>query len=61
VSYWFPVHFALAMFGAALQSKALGVCIVFGLGLIAVYPSEDAAGLLAILFLPAYLVASFRD
>jgi len=61
MDYFFPAYFALAMFAGALQSKALAVCICFCLGLVAVYPNQDLAGLLTVLFLPAYLVASFRD
>jgi hypothetical protein len=58
---WFPAYFALAMFSAALNSKALGVSLCFALSLVALYPDSDKAGLTAILFLPAYLLASFRD
>jgi len=61
VSLWFPAYFALAMFLGALQPKALGLVIVFALGLVALYPYEEPAGLLTILLVPAYLLASFRD
>ena len=58
---WYPAYFALAMFCAALNPKALGACIVFALGLVCVHPAEDPALLLSVLFLPAFLLASFRD
>jgi len=61
VEYFYPALFVLAMFGAALQSKALGVSICFALGLVGVYPSVEGATMLFILYLPAYLLASFRD
>jgi hypothetical protein len=57
---WYPAYIALAMFCAAMQSKALGVCLCFVIGLGVVYPAEDPALMLAILFMPAFLLASFR-
>ena len=59
--YWFPAYFVLAMFCAALQARALGLCVVFSVGLLALYPDNATAGLLTVFFLPAYLLASFRD
>jgi hypothetical protein len=59
--YFFPAYFTLAMFAAALQPKALGMCICFAIGLLALYPQTDQAAMLTLLFLPAYLLASFRS
>jgi hypothetical protein len=59
--YFFPAFFVLAMFGSALNPKTLGMSICFSIGLLAVMPDTDKAGLLTIFYLPAYLLASFRD
>lgn len=61
MSYWFPAYFTLAMFCSALNPKALGLCITFALGLVALFPDDAAAGFLTLFFLPAYVLASFRD
>jgi hypothetical protein len=61
MEYWFPAYFVLALFMAALNPKALGTVIVFGLGLVCFYPDTTKAGFLALFCLPAYLLASFRD
>jgi len=61
MDYYFPAYFVLAMFGAALQPKAMGLSVVFALGLVCVYPDKDLAALLAIVYLPSFLLASFRD
>jgi hypothetical protein len=58
---WFQAYFVLAMFAAALQPKALGLCIVFAIGLFAFYPVQDQAIFLTLFFVPAYLISSFRD
>lgn len=58
---YFQAFFVLAMFAAALQPKALGMCIVFAIGLLAVYPIGENAAMLTLLFLPAYVLASFRS
>jgi hypothetical protein len=58
---WFPAYFVLAMFGSALQARTLGLNICFAVGLLALYPDSETAGLLTIFYLPAYLLASFRD
>lgn len=58
---WFPAYFALIMFTAALQPKALGLSIVTAIGLMALYPDADRATMLTLLYVPAYLLAGFRD
>lgn len=61
IPLWFAGYFTLFMYGAALSSKALGASIVAGLCLVALYPNYEAAGLVTILWFPAYLLANFRD
>ena len=61
MDFWFPAFFVLAMFAGAIQPKALGTVIAFCMGLATLYPSQEAAGLLTLLFVPAYILASFRD
>ena len=61
MSLWFPAYFALAMFTGAMQPKALALSICFAIGLSALYPDTDSAGMLTILYLPAFVLASFRD
>lgn len=58
---FFEAYFVLAMFAAAFQPKALGMCIVFSVGLLAVYPLEEPATFLTLFFVPVYIIASFRD
>jgi hypothetical protein len=59
--WWFAGWFTLAMFGAALQPKALGLSIVFAVGLAALYPNSDQAGLLTVFYLAAYILAGVRE
>ncbi|MEO5355288.1 MAG: hypothetical protein H7835_19035 [Magnetococcus sp. XQGC-1] len=59
--YLFTAYCAVSMFAGALVSKALAVVVAFNLGLIMVYPDEEKATLLAVLFVPAVLLAAFRD
>jgi len=59
--YLYAAYFAAAMFGAAMNAKALGVSVCMCVGLAAVYPDADKAGFLFILYIPAYLLATFRD
>lgn len=57
----FPVLFAVGMFVAALNAKALGVTIAFCLGLLAVYPDCSNVGIIVGLYIPAVVLASFRE
>lgn len=59
--FWFPGFFIVAMFLAAINSKALGLCIVFSLGLVCLYPNVIYASLLTAFLIPFYIVATFRD
>lgn len=59
--YWFPAHFVLAMFVAGLNSKTLGINIVYALALLTFYPDNTALAMLDIFYIPAVLLASFRD
>lgn len=53
--------FVTSMFVAALNSKALGASIAFCLGLATVYPASGTAMLLVVFYIPAVLLANFRD
>ena len=61
VPLWFAGFFVVAMFASAVNPKALGATIAFCLGLVALYPDYVTAGLLTVLYIPAVLLASFRD
>lgn len=54
-------YFAVVMFMAALNSKALGAAILCGLGLVAAGVDETKATFVFLLFIPAYVLAAFRD
>ena len=54
-------YFAVVMFGAALNAKALGASILCGLGLLAAGVDETKATFMFLLWVPAYLLAAFRD
>lgn len=54
-------EFAAIMFGAAVQPKALGASIVCGIGLLAAGVDETKAAFLFLLYVPAFLLAAFRD
>lgn len=58
---WWSAYFVVAMFAAALNAKALGATIAFCLGLVVVYPDADKAALLILFYIPAVVVANFRD
>ena len=60
-SLWFPAMLAVVMFTAAINPKALGASIVAAVGIIGLYPDKTAASLLTILYIPAVLLAVFRD
>ncbi len=55
------VWFVLAMFGAAVNAKALGLSVVFAGALVYAGLDETATEFLAFFYVPAYLLASFRD
>ena len=61
IPLWFAGYFALLMFSAALNARALGASIVAALCLVALYPNYVAAGLVTVLFIPAYVLATFRE
>jgi len=60
-SVWFAGWFAVGMFVGALNSKALSVVVAYSIGLLAVYPDHEKASILCALFIPAVLLAAFRD
>lgn len=60
-AFIFPAFYVLAMFTAAIQPKALGLCIVFTVAMSAVYPNVEQASLLTLMFVPALVIASFRE
>ena len=49
------------MFMAAMGAKSLGASIVASVGILMVYPNEDYATAIFLLYVPAYLLAQFRD
>jgi len=49
------------MIGASLQPKALGLSVVFAIGLGVLYPDVTNATFLTIFYIPLYLLSSFRD
>lgn len=53
--------FILGMFLAALNAKALGVSVVYAIALMALYPDCDGMQMVVLLYIPAYLLAAFRD
>ena len=53
-------YFVLIMFGAAFQPKALGASVVCGLGLVAAAGDVTKSAFIFLLYIPAFLVASFR-
>jgi len=57
----FPALFGVAIFVAALVPKANFASVAFCLGLLAVLPSEDQAIMLLSLYIPALVLAAFRD
>jgi hypothetical protein len=61
VEYFFAGYVVLAMFIAAGNPKALGVCICFCLGLLLVHPDVGQGGLLTVFLVPAAVYATFRD
>ena len=50
-----------AMFVGAMNSKALAPTIALALGLVMVYPDENKAWLLIGFYIPAVIMANFRD
>lgn len=61
IQWWFSAYFTVGMFAAALNAKALGVCIVYALSLVAMYPDVEKATFATLFLIPAVLVANFRD
>jgi hypothetical protein len=59
--YIYPAYFVLVLFGAAVNSKFLGVSIVAALSLVAFYPNWSMGGFVVLFYLPALLVAGFRN
>lgn len=60
-TYFYPACVVLAMFTSALNAKTLGVNIAFCMGLATFYPFEEPVAFMLILYVPAILVASFRE
>ena len=58
---WWAAYFTLAMFTSALNAKALGATIAFCIGLLCLYPEADKAALLILFYIPAVVLANFRD
>jgi hypothetical protein len=52
---------AAIMFMAALNSKALGASIVAAIAIFASSGDTTLAAFIFVLYLPAYILASFRD
>jgi len=61
VEYFWPAQFVVAMFVAGLNSKALGVTIAYSVGLLTIYPDLSKAALITIMYIPAVLLATFRE
>lgn len=59
--YIFPAFYVVTMLVGALNPKALAMCIVFAIGLSAVYPDVSKAGFMAVFLLPFVLLANYRD
>ncbi len=59
--YLYPSYFVAAMFAGAMVAKALGVVVVFSLGLLMVYPDAQKATFLFLFFAPAVVLSAFRD
>lgn len=57
----FPAYMVVGMFIAALNSKALGAMILFGLGLQMVYPDVEKASFLMFFVIASTILANFRD
>jgi hypothetical protein len=57
----YAAYFAVGMFVAGLNAKALGVSILYGLGMVAIYPNGEAGAMLFVLYIPAVILASFRE
>jgi hypothetical protein len=51
----------LAMFGAAVNSKALGLSIVFAISLLYAGVTASTVEFLSFFYVPAYILSSFRD
>jgi hypothetical protein len=61
IEYLFPAYFVVGMFIAALNAKSLGAMILYGLGLLTVYPDVDKANFLLFFVLAVTILAAFRD
>ncbi len=57
----FPAYMVVGMFIAALNAKALGAMILYGLGLQMVYPDVEKANFLLFFVIAVTIVATFRD
>lgn len=54
-------YFVVVMYGAALNAKGLGASILAGLGLLAAGVDQTKATFIFLLWVPAFLLAAFRD
>ena len=54
-------YFAVIMFAAGFNSKALGVSLVAALGLLAAKGNIDAVHFVFFVYVPAYVVSAFRN
>jgi len=59
--YWFVAHFVMLMLVSGYNSKTLGVCVVYALALNNFYPDSGSLVMMDLFFLPAVVIASFRD
>lgn len=57
--YW--ACWVAVMFGAALNSKALGASIVAAIALLGCTPNSDMATGILLMYVPAVLLSNFRD
>jgi len=54
-------YFVVIMYVAAMNSKALGVSIVAAVAMMAGVPDTTICTFLFLLYVPAFVLASFRD
>ena len=60
-NYRLTAYFVVVMFGAAFNSKNLGVSIVAAVALLASVGNVDGANFIFLFYLPAVLLSGFRD
>jgi hypothetical protein len=56
-----PAWLVVAMITSAINAKTLGLNVVFALAMMMFGSSTDAVSLLTLFYVPAVLLASFRD